>query len=143
MSEVIRIGQIEIKFVCDKSETGGSVGMFELGVGPGAKVPAPHYHRDFDETYYGLSGTLMFRVDGQEVDVAPGEHVFIRRGVVHSFHNRSGSPSKGLSVLSPDLIGPDYFRDIAALAGAGGPPDPVKVRETMLRYGLVPVPDAA
>lgn len=141
MSELIRIGQIEIRFLCDKSQTGGSVGMFEVGVGAGAKVPAAHYHRDYDETYYGLSGTLTFRIDGQDVDVGPGDHVFIRRGVVHSFHNRSQAPSKGLTVLSPDLIGPDYFREIGALAAAGGPPDPVKVRETMLRYGLVPVPE--
>ena len=39
MGELIRIGQIEIKFLCEKSETGGSVGMFELTVQPNAKVP--------------------------------------------------------------------------------------------------------
>jgi hypothetical protein len=39
----------------------------------------------------------------------------------------------------PGILGPAYFREMAALV-ANGPPDLSKVKETMLRYGLVPVP---
>ena len=140
MSDVIRIGQLEIRFLCDKSDTGGSIGMFELTVPPGAKVPAPHYHRDYDEAVYGLSGALHWKVDGKELDRGQGEHIFIPRGAVHVFENRGDEVAVALTVLTPDLIGRDYFRELSDLFQAGGPPDPAKVREIMLRYGLVPVP---
>jgi quercetin dioxygenase-like cupin family protein len=46
-------------------------------------VPILHYHDRRDETIYGLSGTSTGRIDGKDVDLAPGETVFIKRGVVH------------------------------------------------------------
>jgi quercetin dioxygenase-like cupin family protein len=143
MGELIRVGQLEIRFICDKSETGGSVGMFEFTVPPGAKVPMPHYHRDYDETNYGLSGRMAWVLDGRDLEVGPGDHIFIPRGAVHSFHNRGDVPAVSLTVLTPDLIGPEYFRELGALFAGGGPPDPAKAREIMLRYGLVPVPAPA
>ena len=39
--------------------------------------------------------------------------------------------------LSPGVLGPQYFKDIAKLLSAGVP-DPAKMKETMLRYGLIP-----
>ena len=42
-----------------------------------------------------------------------------------------------LSVLTPGVLGPEYFRELAALIAAG-PPDEAKMREIMLRHGLVP-----
>jgi hypothetical protein len=72
------------------------------------------------------------------MDVAPGESLFIKRGVVHGFINRSPRPATCLCILSPGVLGPQYFRDMAGLLSAGSP-DPAKMKETMLRYGLVPV----
>jgi hypothetical protein len=40
-------------------------------------------------------------------------------------------------MLTPD-IGAQFFRDVGALAAAGGPPDRAKLMEVMTRYGLVP-----
>jgi hypothetical protein len=37
--------------------------------------------------------------------------------------------------LTPD-IGAQYFRDVAAVLGSGGPPDKAKLVEVMTRYGL-------
>jgi hypothetical protein len=39
------------------------------------------------------------------------------------------------------VLGPGYFREIAALV-AEGAPDPAKLKDIMLRHGLVPVPVA-
>jgi hypothetical protein len=41
-------------------------------------------------------------------------------------------------ILSPGMLGPQYFRDMAGLMSSGAP-DPAKMKETMMRYGLVPV----
>jgi quercetin dioxygenase-like cupin family protein len=140
MTELIRIGQLEIRFLHTKDETGGALDMFELTVPAGAKVPVPHYHRDYDETVYGLSGVLTWTLAGERREVGPGETLFIRRGAIHHFINQHAETARSLVVLTPGLIGSAYFREMAALIVPGAPPDPERVREVMLRYGLVPVP---
>jgi quercetin dioxygenase-like cupin family protein len=138
MAEIMKIGGLELEFLHTKDSTAGSLDLFRMTVQPNAKVPAPHYHETWDEAVYGLDGVLTFRVDGEDVTLAPGASAFIRRGVVHSFRNDTPRPATCLSVLTPGL-GPDYFRELAALMAAGGPPDPVKVKAIMQRFGLVPV----
>ena len=140
MTELIRIGQLEIRFLRTKDETGGALDMFEFTVPAGAKVPVPHYHRDYNETIYGLSGVLTWTLDGERREVGPGETLFIRRGAVHHFTNLHAETARSLAVLTPGLVGPDYFREMAALVVPGSPPDLARVREVMLRYGLVPGP---
>lgn len=140
--EIIRIGQIEIRFLQDGEDTAGRLCMFEFVVPPGARVPAPHYHEHVDEVAYGLEGVLTFTVDGRSIPLAPGDHCFIPRGAVHHFVNAGSMTSRTLSVLTPASIGPAYFRDMADLLAAG-PPDPAKVAEVMGRHGLVVVPPSA
>jgi quercetin dioxygenase-like cupin family protein len=114
--------------------------MFEFTVPPGARVPVPHSHARYDETIYGVEGVLTFTVDGKALSVGPGESCFIPRGAVHGFNNLQSVAAKGLAVATPALIGPDFFKEMAALVNAGGPPDLAKMKETMLRHGLVPAP---
>ncbi|MFO1074747.1 MAG: cupin domain-containing protein [Geminicoccaceae bacterium] len=139
MAEIIRIGALELRFLQSKEETGGSLDLFEMELQPNARMPVPHHHESWDETVYGLAGVSTWRVDGREVEVIPGRSLFIRRGVVHGFANPSGATATCLCLLTPGVLGPGYFREIAALA-AGGAPDPARMRETMLRHGLVPAP---
>jgi len=141
MSEIIRIGALELRFLQSREDTGGSLDLFEMVMQPNARMPVPHFHESWEETIYGLAGTSTWQVDGLDVEVTPGKTVFIRRGVVHGFANRSGEPASCLCVLTPGVLGPGYFREIAALAIAGAP-DPAKIGEVMLRHGLVPVPAA-
>jgi hypothetical protein len=61
------------------------------------------------------------------------------RGSVHQFSNPGTETARALVMLTPD-IGEQYFRDVAAVASAGGPPDRAKLIEVMMRYGLVPAP---
>ena len=138
MPELINLGALQLKFLQSKDDTFGSLDLFEMTLQPNARMPIPHYHESWDETIYGLSGVSTWRVDGKDIDVGPGDTTFIRRGVVHGFTNRSGAPASCLCMLSPGVLGPQYFKDIGALL-AGGAPDPEKMKETMRRYGLVPV----
>jgi hypothetical protein len=47
-----------------------------------------------------------------------------------------------LAIVSPGVLGPNYFREIAAIlkASAGGPPDPKALAAVMRRHGLTPAP---
>ena len=67
--------------------------------------------------------------------------MFRPRGVVHGFDNHSGTAAHCLSVLTPEVLGPKYFRGLADLI-ANGLPDESAVRDIMPRHGLVPAGSA-
>ena len=77
--EIIKLGQIEIRFLLDGDDTAGRMSMFEVLVPPGVKVPAPHYHEHVDEVAYGLEGVLTFTVDGHPHQIGAGDRCFIPR----------------------------------------------------------------
>jgi len=141
MPEIINLGSLQLRFLQSKDDTAGNLDLFEMTLQPNARMPIPHYHDRWDETIYGLNGTTTWRIDGADVDVMPGQTVFIKRGVVHGFTNRSADPATCLCILSRGVLGPQYFKEMAALLSAGAP-DPARMKETMLRYGLIPAPPA-
>jgi quercetin dioxygenase-like cupin family protein len=138
-NEIIRMGQIGVRFLHHGADGNGSLAMFEFTVQAGAKVPVPHYHKAYDETIYGVEGVMTFTIEGNAVDIGPGEVCFIPRGAVHGFNNLGQTDAKALAVVTPALLGPDYFQEIAAIVNAGGPPDIEQLKGVMLKHGLVPV----
>ena len=137
-NETIRIGQIEVKFLLESADTNGSVAMFEFNVPVGAKVPLPHSHKQYDETIYGVEGVITFTVEGKPVHIGPGESYFIQRGAVHGFNNLKQKDAKALAIVTPALIGPDYFKETAAIVNAVGPPDVENLKAVMAKHGLIP-----
>lgn len=138
--EQITIGQLAIRFLLEGQQSRGLIAVFEFDVPAGAAVPAAHSHDAYDETIYGLEGMLTWTVEGTPLDVAAGEVLHIRRGEVHRFDNSGAVDAKALAVVTPGILGPEYFRDVAAVidAAAGGPPDLAAVGEVMRRHGLTP-----
>jgi len=112
MPELINMGSLQLKFLHSKQDTGGSLDMFEMTLQPNARMPVPHYHENWDEIVYGLTGMTTWNIDGRDVDVASGESVFIRRGVVHGFTNRTAAPASCLCTLTPGVLGPSYFKEM-------------------------------
>ena len=100
-------------------------------------MPPAHSHTDNEECVYVLEGVLRYSVDAETRDLKPGEWMSTPRGSVHHFSNPGSETARTLVMLTPD-IGAQFFRDVGALAGAGGPPDRAKLIEVMTRYGLVP-----
>jgi quercetin dioxygenase-like cupin family protein len=137
--ETIKAGQITIDFLLEAADTNGSVAMFEFTIPPGVKVPVPHYHEHFGETIYGLAGILTFTVNGEALDLSPGETCFIPRGAIHSFDNLNQVDAKALSVITPALLGPIFFKEVAEVVNTGGPPDLRQLGIVMTKHGLVPV----
>lgn len=132
--DVITLGQLQIRYLRDGASE-GRMGAFEMVVPPGSNVPPPHSHAHNDEYLYVLEGRLRYAVDAEVRDLGAGESAFTPRGAVHGFSNPFPSSTRALIVQSPD-IGAQYFRDIAAVLHAGGPPDRAKVMAVMDRYGL-------
>ncbi|HET7003696.1 MAG TPA: cupin domain-containing protein [Puia sp.] len=136
--ETIEVGKVTIDFLLEAADTNGSAAMFEFTVPVDAKVPIPHYHENFDETIYGLAGIITFTVDGKAIDIAPGETFFIPRGAIHGFDNLKQVDAKALAVITPALLGPIFFKEIAELLNAGGPPNLEKLKLVMTKHGLIP-----
>jgi len=138
----IRVGPLAIRFLVEGEESGGSVAVFEFDVPAGAKVPAAHSHDGYEETIYGLEGVLTWTIEGSSTEVGPGEALCIPRGAVHRFDNTHDIDAKALAVVTPGILGPDYFREVAAIlvAAAGGPPDLAAIGAVMRRHGLTPAP---
>ncbi len=140
--ETIRIGPLVVRFLLTGEQSNGSAAVFELTV-PGVQrlaVPA-HSHDHYEETIYGLEGAITWTVDGKPIEVGPGQALCIPRGAVHRFDNNGSQDAKSLCVISPAVLGPEYFRESAEVvnATAGGPPDRAKMAEIMRRYGLTMV----
>lgn len=134
--ELITIGSLSMQFLVDGRDTAGHMAMAEMVVGPHANVPPPHRHVDVDETIRVLEGSLTYRVDDCVRVLGVGDHSFSPRGSIHHFSNPGDVPARVLIVFSPANIGPDYFREVAAVVGAGGPPDMEKVKSVMKRHGI-------
>lgn len=132
----IKIGQLEINFLLESSQTNGHVAMFEFSVPVGAKVPLPHYHENFDETIYGLEGVMTFIIDGKTIDIQSEEILFIARGAIHGFNNHGHTNAKAHAIVNPGLIGPEYFADLAKIVNAGGPPELKKLKFYSKNMGL-------
>lgn len=132
----INAGQLGIRYLVDGSLS-GSMGIFELTVPAGSNVPPPHSHSNNEEIVYVLEGTLRYTVGGDTRDLEPGQTMHTPKGTVHGFSNPFDRVARALIVLSPD-IGAQYFRDVAAVVNAGGPPDKTALIAVMSRYGLVP-----
>ena len=141
-SEEIKVGEMAIRFLVEGEESAESVAVFEFDVPAGMSVAAGHSHDGFEETIYGLEGVSTWTVEDAAVEVAPGEALCILRGAVHHFDNRGDGDAKALAVVTPGVLGPDYFREVAAVFAdsGGGPPDLARIGDVMRRHGLTPAP---
>lgn len=136
--DLVRIGQLEVKYLVDGAARGG-MGLFELIVPSGSNVPPPHSHTHNEECVYVLEGTLRYSVDDVTRDLRPGDWMRTPRGSVHGFSNPHAGTARALIALTPD-IGAQFFRDVAGVVNAGGPPDHAQLVAVMERHGLVLAP---
>jgi quercetin dioxygenase-like cupin family protein len=140
--EEINVGEMAIRFAVEGEQSGGAVAVFEFDVPAGARAPVAHSHDGYEETIYGLEGVLTWTIEGTPTDVGPGEALFIPRGAVHHFDNTGDVEATALAIVTPGILGPGFFREVAAVldAAAGGPPDLAAIGAVMRSHGLTPAP---
>jgi quercetin dioxygenase-like cupin family protein len=148
--EIINVGPIGVRFLLTGADTGGSVSVFEVTVPAGQKIPAPaHQNNAYEETLYGIEGVVTWTINGQPIEVGPGQAVCIPRGAVHRFDNFGSVDAKLLTIITPAIMSPAYFHDAVEVvrAAAGGPPDVAKMVEVFRKHGMTiaapPTPPAS
>ncbi len=140
--ETITLGELSVRFLVEGDDSNGTVAVFECYVPANARMPAPHSHDAFEETIYGMEGVSTWNVDGETIEIGPGEAVCISRGAIHGFENRGGVDAKFLAIASPGVFGAAYFHEVGEVlaASAGAPPDLAALMSVMRRHGLTPAP---
>ena len=144
-NDTITIGELGVRFLVEAADSNGSASVFECDVPAGSRMPAPHSHDGFEETIYGLEGVTTWTIDGESLEIGPGDAVCVPRGRIHGFENHGTVDAKFLAIATPAVFGAAYFREIGEVlaASAVGPPDLAAIGEVMRRHGLTPAPPNA
>lgn len=131
--EIIELGPIRLRIIEDGSRTDHRVAFVEATLAPGSMGPPQHIHREHDEIFHVVSGTIRFTCGDRVVDAGPGTTVTAPIGAPHTFANPGDVPAVFVGSLTPDLyVG--YFRELRALAWGPNGPDPKAVGDVMSRY---------
>lgn len=143
--EVITVGDHSVRFLVHADESQGGAAIFEATFPPQTGVPAAHSHEAFDETFYGVEGAMTVTVDGETLELAAGDAVFVPRGAVHGFYNHAASDARILVIAAPGPPGAEaYIRELAAIfeAAGDGAPDRAALDDALRRHGYIPAPQA-
>ncbi|HKS99641.1 MAG TPA: cupin domain-containing protein [Rugosimonospora sp.] len=84
--------------------TAGFTGVLTLA--PGEYV-TEHYHPYSEEFLYVVRGLLVMRINGTEVELAPGDSLMVPIGMRHRAENRGGETVEAVFHLGPLAPRPD------------------------------------
>ena len=82
------------------ADTGGRLGVVETEI-PAGHGPPLHVHRQEDEAFYVLSGTVDVVCGEDRHRAQAGAFVYLPRGVPHTFLGVSDEPSRVLAIVVP------------------------------------------
>ncbi|WP_421944741.1 cupin domain-containing protein [Pedobacter sp.] len=99
--KVGKIGEGDITFKFNKSQTDGHIGITESTLPVGVLGAPPHLHNGFDEICRVIQGTLTIMVGDEIFEVNEGDWHLRPRGIVHSFWNTGTKPVKFIEIYSP------------------------------------------
>jgi mannose-6-phosphate isomerase-like protein (cupin superfamily) len=131
---------VALKSASDDTE-GGWV-LLEYTAPPGFQGPPPHWHKQTDEAFFVLDGTLRFEVDGETADVRAGGYARVPPGVVHRFSNPTEGPCRFLGLAIPGGI-ENYFEELGEMMAketSWPPADMGPALALMAKYDTFPPP---
>ncbi|MBA3905324.1 MAG: cupin domain-containing protein [Pseudonocardiales bacterium] len=126
-------------------DTGGRLDLVDHRV-PAGYAPPRHVHRDADEVFYIVDGTLEVTCGDESWRVGPGSVVFLPRGVPHGFVAGPDGPARTLLINAgagfADVVAELGTRTSSVqLPGQDAPmPDPEQIAEVSARHGIDQAP---
>lgn len=131
---------VAMKRLVSGEQTGHQFCLFENSSGGQTTTPI-HVHAGDDETVYVIEGQLTAIVDGETRTLAPGESLFLKRGIPHQLMNPGNQPARYILIGTPSV-----FERFLAEAGrelrkgeAAGPPtaaDIERLSTAAPRFGI-------
>jgi quercetin dioxygenase-like cupin family protein len=112
----------EYTLLLTPADTEGRLSSY-LSVCPPNAGPPRHIHRREDETFYVISGTVEFWIDGASRTAKAGDAAFVPRGKEHTFYVVGPDPAEMLTTLTPGgfegfffAVSESVLADIPAMA---------------------------
>ena len=99
--ESIQVGALSVRFLVQAGDSNGSVSVFQRFSRPRAGCRRRTAMTPSRIRSDGLEGTTTWTVDGNTLDVPPGEAICIARGAIHGFDNNGAQPAKFLAISTP------------------------------------------
>jgi mannose-6-phosphate isomerase-like protein (cupin superfamily) len=132
-------GGADFRVLADGSAVDGRWGLVQCTLAPGWAGPPQHIHREHDECFLILTGTVKFTSGHDELLATSGALVTAPIGVPHAFSNvDEEAPASLMCTVTPErYIG--YLKELAALTpGPDGRLAVADILEVMSRYGTEP-----
>lgn len=128
-AEIIRPFGNEMKVMLPATRTGGTCSVLFADLKTGEGAPS-HLHREYDEYFFVVDGTISLVVDGKERTIVPGTLAFTPRGAIHSFKNIGASIASMLEWTVPGG-NEAYFRAVSEM---GTNIDPKRLAEINAQF---------
>ncbi len=106
------LGEAIYEMIGRPSGQGGSSkhSIVHVVIPPGKSSPA-HFHKESEETYYGIAGRACMQVDGHRFYLEPGVAILIMPGEVHQIWNDDPNMDfEFLTVSAPAWVPTDTYR---------------------------------
>lgn len=113
------VGSMTVTVAAPLQLIGARYSLYQLDLAPEGGGAAPHFHRQFAESFHVLSGVVELFDGGAWVEAGPGDHLFVPEGGVHGFRNVRTEPVSMLMMSIPGVPREDYFAEIAEIAASG------------------------
>ena len=115
MAEILRLpGDGQARIQVRGVDTGGAFTLITDAWPPGWSLPS-HRHANESETVHVTAGALWMEIDGERVELRPGDTVHVPRGVVHGGGTLGDEPVERVLVFAP--AGMEEFFERLAQAG--------------------------
>ncbi len=129
------------RFLVTGEQSGGAFAMFDFHC-PSQHGPPPHVHHREDEAFYVLEGEFDFSIDGQTVHAKPGDTIFGKRDIPHTFRCVSETAGRMIVTVAPAGL-ENFFAEVGVELptpdSAPLPPPPDEIQRLIAaapRYGL-------
>ena len=121
-----------IVFHKTSAETNGEAVVIECFVKPNGFVAKAHVHPSQDERFEVLKGSLMFKLDGEELPAGPGDRILVPAGSKHQFWNVGDEEAHFVCEVRPALKFEQLIETMFSLAADGktnkkGMPNPLRL----------------
>ena len=97
--------------------------VMEMVVDPGMGGPA-HISPSEDKVFHISKGPVLFLIGQERIEANDGDHLFVRKGQVHSFSAQGDQPSRMTLVSTPS----HHHRFFQALSALPTPHEPQDVQ---------------
>ena len=119
---------VTLTFKALGGDTDGRFLASEYVAPPNFPGPPPHWHRESEELFYILEGTVTMQIGDETVQAEPGTTLYVPTGVVHRFANETDREARFLFFAAPAGLGEYFFKlaDLIAVEPKWPPDDPEK-----------------